>query len=266
MKTLILSSLIVLSAFHSNAQSPVITFGDTLESTIYIGTVPTATLHTHDFTGEVIETTPLGGTEMVNELFIENQTGDSLFLIVSRRRIGVDTSWVDFLCWGHETAQFGGQCIDAVTMDSALWTGACNSQYIVKLADGEHGEVSSHIFPNLNQSGCGTYRYYVGDCNNPYLDSVDISVCYTLGTNELDDSELSVSVSPNPANDHFKITSESPLELNYSIANSLGQVIDSGVFINDTIIEISSFENGIYFVKITNGTVGLKTERIIINH
>jgi hypothetical protein len=151
-------------------------------------------------------------------------------------------------------------------MDSALWTGACNSQYIVKLADGEHGEVSSHIFPNLNQSGCGTYRYYVGDCNNPYLDSVDISVCYTLGTNELDDSELSVSVSPNPASDHFKISSKSNQELNYSIANSLDQVINSGAFINDTIIETSSFENGIYFVKITNGTVGLKTERIIINH
>jgi hypothetical protein len=43
-------------------------------------------------------------------------------------------------------------------------------------------------------------------------------------------------------------------------------VIDSGAFINNHSVATSRFENGIYFVKITNGTVGLKTERIIINH
>jgi hypothetical protein len=266
MKTLILSSLIVLSAFISNAQSPVILFGDTLVSTIYIGTVPTANLHTYDFRGEIIQTTPAGGTEMVNELFIENQTGDSLFLIVSRRRIGVDTSWVDFLCWGHETAPFGGQCIDAVTMDSALWTGACNSQYIVKLADGEHGEVSSHIFPNLNQSGCGTYRYYVGDCNNPYLDSVDISVCYTLGINELDNSELSISVSPNPANNVFQISTESSEIMNYSVVNAIGQTVNSGVFTKNHTVEASQFEGGLYFVTVTDESGRTKTNRIVVNH
>lgn len=256
----------VLSVFISNAQSPVITFSNTLESTFYIGTVPIANLHTYDFKGEVIETTPAGGPEMVNELFIENQTGDSLFLIVSRRRIGVDTSWVDFLCWGHETAQFGGQCIDAVTMDSVLYTGACNNSYIVGLADGEHGEVSSHIFPNLSQSGCGTYRYYVGDCNNPYADSVDISVCYTLGINELDDSELTVTVSPNPANDVFQFSTESSEIMNYSVVNAIGQKVNSGVFTKSHIVEASQLEGGLYFVTVTDQMGRTKTNRIVVNH
>ncbi|MFT6500744.1 MAG: hypothetical protein ACJASQ_000853 [Crocinitomicaceae bacterium] len=265
-RKLILSSLIVLSAFLSNAQAPTITIDNSMVGTQYIGTVPFPDLFTHNFASEVIETTPTGVPEMINELHFTNETTDSAYWIVSRRRISVDTSWNDFLCWGHESDPFGGQCIDGEDMDSSIWEGPCLQTYIVGLAAGEYGKVSSHIFPNLNQSGCGTYRYYVGDCNDPFADSVDISICFSVGIDALNKPELLVKIAPNPANDHFKITSESPLELNYSIANSLGQVIDSGAFINNHSVATSRFENGIYFVKITNGTVGLKTERIIINH
>jgi hypothetical protein len=265
-RKLILSSFIVLSAFISNAQDPTITLDNSMIGTLYIGTVPLPDLFTHNFSNEVIETTPTGEAEMINELHFTNETSDSVFWIVSRRRISVDTSWNDFLCWGHESDPFGGQCIDGEDMDSSIWEGPCLESYIVGLAAGEYGKVSSHIFPNLNQSGCGTYRYYVGDCNDPFSDSVDVSVCFSVGIDELDGSELSVKIAPNPANGIFQISTESSEIMNYRVVNAIGQTVNSGVFTKIHTVEASQFEGGLYFVTVTDESGRTKTNRIVVNH
>jgi hypothetical protein len=233
-----------------------------IESGVYTGTVNPADFPTHNFSGETIEMNSNGASEVWPQLLFLNLTQTALNWTISRRRIGVDASWNDFMIFGESNNLFGGIAIDALSMDIDLWLGTALTEQPVGISGSLY--LVPHIFPNSSTGGCGRYRYYLGTAADPFQDSVDIQVCYNVGIDDLNQSE--VTISPNPASDHFKISSESALELNYSFSNSLGQVIDSGVFINNHLVETSEFDNGIYFVKVTNGTVGLKTERIIINH
>jgi len=233
-----------------------------ITSGVYTGTVNPADFPTHNFSGETIEMNSNGASEVWPQLLLLNLTQTAQNWTISRRRIGVDVSWSDLMIFGESNNPFGGIAIDEITMDTDLWLATAITEQPVGISGSLY--LDPHIFPNSSTGGCGTYRYYLGTAADPFQDSVDVQVCYTLGIDDLNQSE--VTIYPNPANDHFKISSESTLELNYSISNSLGQVIDSGVFINNHLVETSEFDNGIYFVKITNGTVGLKTERIIINH
>jgi len=254
---------LLLSAGISFSQSAEI-YVDQLSNCVYTGQVSAVDFPTHDFAGEVVEVSYTGPFSAAVELTFTNISNSTINWLVSRRRIGVDPTWVDYVHWGHADDIFWGFGVDPASMDTDLWTAPDITSFIVTAEPGESALAVSRIEPDLTAIGCGTYRYYVGTALDPFQDSVDIQFCHTLGLNE--GSGFEMILAPNPANDHFEISSESTLELNYSIANSLGQIIDSGAFINNHLVETSGFDNGIYFVKITNGTVGLKTERIIINH
>jgi len=266
MKKIIFFGLFILTVLISNAQAPYISV-EHVTATQYIGTVPLVDFYTHNFTNEVIETTPTGGNEMIIDLVVENQSGGPVEWIVSRTRIGVDTAtWEDFVCWGHSTDPFGGQCIDAVTMDTNFWTGPCVPSYTIDIAAGDSGRISAHIFPNLNESGCGVYRYYVGTCADPFLDSVDISVCYSLGLDEINNQEFSLIVAPNPANNIILLTANLDESMQFELYNSLGQIVESGSFKNTEFIDASTLDDGIYFVTVYGEGSLRKTEKIIINH
>lgn len=59
---------------------------------------------------------------------------------------------------------------------------------------------------------------------------------------------------PNPVRDQLIIeTSGGNETVTYEIYNSFGQIVQKGSFIEKTIIQISSFSTGIYFVKLLNG-------------
>lgn len=263
MKKLILSSLIILTALISNAQSPSITIDHKVQ-TWYIGSVPTVDLYTHNFANEVIETTP-AGPQMVIDLFVENMSGNTIEWIASRRRINVDASWNDFLCWGHSTDNFGGQCIGEQQMDTNIWVDDCAGIFAVDVAPGDSAVLSAHIDPNLSQSGCGTYRYYIGTCANPFIDSVDINICYTVGLDE-NEATLNVSIAPNPAKESINIATSNNAPSTYKLHNSVGQEVMSGAFVEATKLDATNLENGVYFIIVEAEGLKAKTEKIIINH
>ena len=99
-------------------------------------------------------------------MHVYNQTGVADSFVVSRRRIGVDPSWSDFLCWGLPTDAFGGTCIAAGQMDTNIYLGQEPLQTV--LADGEYGTLYIHIMPDPAIAGCGTYRYYLGTMSDPF--------------------------------------------------------------------------------------------------
>lgn len=266
MKTLFLSSFFVLSAVVLNAQTLVTTI-DTTFGTYYIGSVPSIDLYTHNFSNEVIETTPnftLTNTDMVLRLEVENQSGSQVERIVSRRRIGVDPNWDDFLTWAHQDDMFGGLCFSVEFMDSSIWTSPCQISMLT-LDDGEHAKLEVHINPDMSVSGCGTYRYYFGSCSDPFMDSVDVSVCYTVGLNE-DGVIADFSVAPNPAQEVINVSTTNSGTCFYKLYNSVGQEVMADSFIGTTKIDAKEFENGIYFVIIeSSGNSPLK-KKIIIQH
>lgn len=188
-------------------------------------------------------------SEQLHEIHIENHTGSSQDWIVSRRRVGVHpASWTDYLCWGHQTDQFGGLCIDGASMDMDLYTMPASGE--VTLADGEYGFISSHITPSFNDVGTYTYRYYVGTTQDPFMDSIDVEVIMTPLAIEEKTPELTIGVKPNPATDYMVVTANGAETATVRVIDVLGNVIHKSNISGSKTIDVSEYRNGIYFVMI----------------
>jgi hypothetical protein len=263
MKCSILLLSILFSAGFTFSQSASI-YVSNIYGGVYTGQVNSVDFATHDFASETVEIGATGSSEVAVTLNFDNITNTTIDWIISRRRIGVDPSWNDFLTFGHSTDPFGGICIDGSFMDTNVWVSPDSPFFIVSVAEDEGADAGAHIQPDLTASGCGTYRYYIGTVLDPFQDSVDIEVCHYLDLEEQLGIELNFE--PNPASENLEITSGSNQELSFSIVNSLGQIVDSGSFTDSHQVAVSQFENGVYFVTVMNDAVTLKTERIIVTH
>lgn len=261
MKKYIFSGIFLLTTVLSHAQADYYFYS--LYDGYYTGQVSQANLYTTDFSSDTIDLSPMNSNEIVLDLHVENQSGTTQDWIVSRRRIGVDTSWTDFLCWGHQDDPFG-TCIGAFQMDTNIYIGSVSIE--ANLLDGEYGKLSIHIKPNESAPGCGTYRYYVGTLASPFMDSSDVIVCFSLGIDEMDNSETNVSISPNPANDFVIVSSEIDQLMRFELYNSLGQKVNSGSFTKSNKLDVSKLECGIYFITVYDEGNLSKTEKIIISH
>ena len=230
---------------------------------VYTGAVTQANFPTHDFSGETAEFTPISQNEIVVDLHIENHTGSSADWIASRRRINEIATWEDYLCWGHETDQTGGLCIDGGSMDMPLYS--MPGQTAVTIGDGEAGVLAAHIDPDHNAPGCVTYRYYVGTGFSPFLDSVDIEVCFSLG---VDDQPLvEVNVAPNPANDFVKINASGAEGSTITVVDVLGNSVRTETMDASTkVINTSDLTNGVYFIRIVGEGIETTSQKIVVRH
>lgn len=82
-----------------------------------------------------------------------------------------------------------------------------------------------------------------------------------VGIKEINTSLFSVSLFPNPANQSFSIKTDSNNELPISILNSVGELIYKGNVKGATKINTSTFNQGIYFVMISN-----KIIKLVVSH
>ncbi len=220
---------------------------------------------TTNLAGDVYTFYATGETDHVHEIHVENHTGTNQSWVINRRRVDVPSSWVDFLCWGHETNNFGGTCIDDQTMDLDLYLMPLTSQTIVNTVDGEYGFISSHITPSFSNTGTATYRYYVGDSVNPYLDSVDFSVILTPLTIQEQKPALTVGVHPNPASDQITVTAEGADGATVRIMDVLGNQILKSTISESKTIDVSEFRNGIYFVIVESKGTSIN-RKVVVRH
>lgn len=118
--------------------------------------------------------------------------------------------------------------------------------------------------------GTATLRIYVYDKNYPLQgDTVTwvITGVNAAGINDIN-TYLRFSMFPNPASDHISIKGEnvSIRNANISLHNIIG---DELMYIksesNQLKIDLSPYENGIYFLRIRTGE-GIATRKIIVNH
>jgi hypothetical protein len=92
----------------------------------------------------------------------------------------------------------------------------------------------------------------------------------TTGKDDLNAFTNSIMIVPNPSNGIFNIitTFNEKLNIKFEVINTLGQVLNQGEFQNVMnnylTLNLSHYENGIYFIKLTNGTEKV-VKRIIIN-
>lgn len=218
---------------------------------------------TGDYAGSNFSISAPDDSEESNKILVYNNSGAPGDWIVSRRRINVPATWTDFLCWGHETDQLGGVCIDAQSMDMELYTLPGTSAVTVN--DGEHAFISSYITPSFNDPGTATYRYYVGTDQNPFMDSVDFVVTLTPLSIPETKPNLSVAVQPNPATEYMVVTAQGVESATVRVVDVLGNEIVNTTITGSKSFNVSEYRNGIYFVIVESKGVRVN-RKVFVRH
>ena len=210
--------------------------------------------------GTTISIDPEGDAYIVSDLRIENHTGTSKNWVITRTRINEKPTWTDYLCWGHETDPFGGTCYAASTMNSTTW----EAPNAVQVADGEAGDLQSDIHPDPAVDGCATYRYYVHEAGQPFEDSVDIEVCFSLGIEEA--PQLTIGVAPNPASEVVTVNATGVEGASIKMVDVLGNIVIKEKMGASKTINVGEFRNGIYFIIVEAEGVKPVSRKVIIRH
>lgn len=205
-----------------------------------------------------------GDEDQVHEIYVENQSGGTLDIIVSRTRINRPASWEDYICWGHETDIFGGTCFSSVSMDMDPWSASTTNS--VELLDGESGKISSHITPSFADPGVVTYRYFAGTENDPFLDSMDVQVTLTPLAIEEITPQLSMNLAPNPASKQVTVTAMGVESAAIKMYDVLGNTLLSKTIRGSETIDVSEFRNGIYFITMEAKGAKKINRKVIVRH
>lgn len=209
-----------------------------------------------DISGTQIDYTS-AGAEVVVDVHVKNLSGTTKNLTIQRVRINEAASWTDYVCWGHETDPFGGVCYPA-SANNPWTTGTA-----VTIANDEAGTIAVHINP-AGDFGCPVYRYIVMDGSTP-LDSLDISVCKSASTDEIE--PLSVSVAPNPANAYVKVKTNGVEGATVKVVDVLGNVVlKETVMGSSKTINTADFRNGVYFVIVEAEGSKPINRKVIVRH
>ena len=215
-----------------------------------------------DVSGTTIQISPENSNTIVSDIDIENSTGVTKDWVITRLRINEQATWVDYLCWGHETDPFGGICYPASTMNSTSW----ETPTSVSIADGEGGTLQSDITPDPQVDGCVTYRYYVHEAGQAFEDSIDIEICFSLGLNEIT-PEFTVNIAPNPASNNITVNTTGVNNATIKMVDVLGNVVlEQSSNGSTTNINISDFRHGVYFITIEAEGVKPVNRQVLIRH
>lgn len=217
-----------------------------------------------DVAGTLIQISAENENYIVSDIDIVNNTGVDKTWSITRLRIDEKATWTDYLCWGHSTDPFGGTCYSATTMNFTNWETPVGDAVVV--LDGETGVLQSDIHPDAQVEGCVTYRYYIHENGQPFEDSIDIEVCFSLGLNEIK-PEFSVSVAPNPASNNITVNTTDVNNATIKMVDVLGNVVlEQNTNSSTTNINVTNFRNGIYFITVDAEGVKPVNRKVIIRH
>ena len=174
-------------------------------------------------------------------------------IAVTRRVISAPNGWVDLLCWG-------GECY---SLDPDVYTIPSTTC----LTDGTTYELKPQINPN-DVVGTGHYRYYIVDVNDNdnRLDSVDLIFNFGIANVKNIDESIKFNVSPNPASNIVSINVDSNSEMDFKIVDVLGNVVLKDVINNSKKVDVSNYNNGLYFITVSSKDRSIVTRKMIVKH
>lgn len=217
---------------------------------------------TTDYSGGEYEMSAFAVGEQHVDFLVKNSTGSDQEWTITRTRINEIGSWSDYLCWGAFGAL--GDCYPASTMSTNPWTTPFNEKPTI-LNDAS-GLLKIYVTPDIMPVDTDvTYRYYVGPDANTQLDSVDVRFMWSAGVNENEEG-ISFNVSPNPANESLKITANQVGNSTVTMVDVLGNVVLNESMSGTKSIDISTFNNGIYFIRVESDGLKPKTRKVVIRH
>ncbi|WP_430813811.1 T9SS type A sorting domain-containing protein [Carboxylicivirga sp. RSCT41] len=105
------------------------------------------------------------------------------------------------------------------------------------------------------------------DADLPKYDNVKITKMKSVATaiGNLEQQDVNVAVYPNPAIDfiQIKLNGEKSANLSYNIFDLTGKLIESSVFTDNQKIDVSSCQQGVYYVQVLSDSVVLNTCKFI---
>jgi len=113
---------------------------------------------------------------------------------------------------------------------------------------------------DLENASAGDYEVIITDEDGCNLVLDNISV----GVNSLEDLELNgFLLTPNPANDLVSVQLDTDVITNIEVRDLRGKIVYSDQLIKNTILEVNTWNQGLYFITISND-LGRLTSRLVI--
>lgn len=211
-----------------------------------------------DLTTDISGTTYLvekGNTEFIvyADMRIVNNSGSSANLHFRRTRT-VNSGLTDQLCYGEI-------CTNAGDVTEYVW-----SDNIV-LADGENTLFKPQILNAFEATFNATHTYDVLDAMDNVLASivVEFNVEDVTNVEDLTKKFAKTNVYPNPAKDIITINTIKNSNVDVIITDALGKEVYRKTNFTSNTINISNFNNGVYFIRIYNTELNLiETRKLII--
>ena len=191
---------------------------------------------------------------------------ESFLLYVTCVELNTLNGWTDGFCWGPSNDPLSGQCYGSTQIDSSFWT----SPHSMLIDTNEYGALKLDLYPDTNFFGQSHYRYLFGVMENGQLnqvDSIDILIDYFANTSDFDKLTSSISIFPNPANNSFSIFNNYNGSYKIIICDVMGnQISEKTILNNSKNIDVSSFKNGVYFIRGLHSNGTLINKKLIIKH
>jgi len=148
--------------------------------------------------------------------------------------------------------------IRVVSMDSSYsaLTSPFPTEVIIERTQYEYYDIANSNLPVLLITNIKLINSIYNDEQTLVL-AVDDPMRY-VGLNN--NTDVTFTVSPNPASDQITVTGEFSSDAIYTIIDQSGRKLSNGAISNGKTIDISSFDNGMYFLNISsNGNSTSKT-------
>ena len=261
MKKIILSAL-VLIGFTANAQNDIViqvggTGADISGTTIDIVIDPNVV-------------NDQGQYFWTEHFVVTNNTGTDATWTVARRKINVPATWNDQLCWPPQCYPMSGDY--DVTPDNP--SGANPAPTVIngtstamQYANSYTAELKPQVTPDFTTSGGATYRYYVNDAaSGTNLDSFTVNLVYPLSVESLK-KEVSVNIGPNPASDYVTVNMNGVDNAKIRLIDVLGNVVyNKAVSNSSNKLNVTTLNNGVYFIVIDGEGIKPVTKKLVVRH
>lgn len=180
------------------------------------------------------------------DFYIHNDTEGKKKWKITRKIISETSGWSNYLCWAD---------LCYAPNPELIWHTSS-----VSIAPGESMKLSNYL--NAPVEGNAHYRYYVTNDLNHHLDSVDVTVNFSLDIQDIKSDHIQIY--PNPVSEFFRIEGiEGPFGV--KLLSSSGKVVkELKSTSNNLNIDTKDLKPGFYFVDIYREETGHTIRKIII--
>lgn len=194
---------------------------------------------------------------------VKNTSGNSLDVKIKRFETSVPSGTENYFCWFVcYAAQNSGIYYEWPVNGMSAY----NHKRTIPGGASDTNFFAHHVPNGICQSA--TYRYVAYDGNNTNDSAyIDIVFDVTVGTNDIEKTNINAKEYPNPTSDVLMISlNELPSDANLVVSNMVGAIVKRQSITNlTTRLNTEDLSNGVYFYTIKSKNAVLVTRKFIVS-